>query len=39
MKASTDSNFSAYRSSDFMIPKKFSTIALSRHFLCGTYFV
>ena len=32
MKASGDSNSSAYRSSDFMIPKKFSAIALSRQF-------
>lgn len=39
MKSSVDSNFSAYRSSDFIIPKKFSiieviqTISLSRHAL------
>lgn len=32
MKASGDSKSSAYRSSDFMIAKKFSTIALSRQF-------
>ena len=32
MKASGDSNSSTYRSSDFMIPKKFSAIALSRQF-------
>lgn len=30
MKASGDSNFSAYSSSDFIMPKKFSAIALSR---------
>ena len=32
MNASDDSKFSAYRSSDFMMPKKFSAIALSRQF-------
>ena len=32
MKASADSNFSAYRSSVFIMPKKFSAIALSRQF-------
>ena len=30
MKASGDSKFSAYKSSDFIIPKKFSAMALSR---------
>lgn len=40
MKSSGDSNFSVYRSSDFIIPKKFSirelvvqTVSLSRHTL------
>lgn len=32
MKASAYSNFSTYRSSDFMMPKKFSAIALSKLF-------
>ena len=32
MKASGDSNCSAYNSSDFIIPKKFSAMALSRQF-------
>ena len=39
MKVSGDSNTSAYRSSDFIIPKKFSAMALSRQFLYGTYSV
>ena len=32
MKASADSKFSVYRSSVFIMPKKFSAIALSRQF-------
>lgn len=38
MKSSGDSNFSAYRSSDFIILKKFSIIELSRQFPFSTYF-
>lgn len=38
MQVFRDSNFSAYRSSDFIILKKFSIIELSRWFPFSTYF-